>query len=72
MEERKELEKAIQELEAQRENLGDVAVEAALAGLYQKLSKLESPKTQTSSSESKTDRVGERRVVTVLFCDVAG
>ena len=65
--ERKQLEQAIAHLENQRAILGDAAVEAALAGLRQKLAALTSAQeTRVSSS------TGERRVVTILFCDVKG
>ena len=66
MTEREELEKAMAALDQQRSMLGDAAVEAALAGLQQKLSALEKgePASQTLT--------GERRIVTVLFCDVKG
>src|SRR5713226_8695563 len=66
MSEREELEQAMATLDGQRRLLGDAAVEAALAGLRQKLSALDKGETVSPS------RVGERRVVTVLFCDVKG
>jgi class 3 adenylate cyclase len=72
MEEREELEKAITRLEAQRDHLGDAAVNAALAGINQRLSDLDGSEVQVSAEKSTTERSTERRVVTVLFCDVAG
>lgn len=66
MSERQELEKAMAALDGQRTVLGDAAVEAALDGLKQKLSALgeQEPTSPTLA--------GERRVVTILFCDVKG
>ena len=46
MEEREELEKAITRLEAQRDILGDSAVDADLFGLYRRLSELNGLETQ--------------------------
>lgn len=66
MSERQELEKAMAALDRQRTMLGDTAVEAALEGLRQKLALLD--KGETASPPL----VGERRVVTILFCDVRG
>jgi class 3 adenylate cyclase/tetratricopeptide (TPR) repeat protein len=72
MEERKAIEQAISRLEAERDELGDVAVDAALEGLYRKLSELDGSEAQVSADTPTTEQTGERRVVTVLFCDVAG
>lgn len=66
MTEREELEKAMAALDQQRTLLGDAAVEAALAGLQQKLSELDKGKSASPAL------AGERRVVTILFCDVKG
>jgi class 3 adenylate cyclase len=66
MTEREELEKAMAALDGRRTVLGDAAVETALAGLRQKLAALDK-----GESTSPT-LAGERRVVTVLFCDVKG
>ncbi len=66
MSEREELERAVAALDSQRTALGDAAVEAALAGLRQKLAALD------SSSSPDPLLAGERRVVTILFCDVKG
>ena len=66
MTEREELEKAMTVLDQQRPVLGDAAVEAALAGLRQKLSALD------KGEPASPALAGERRVVTVLFCDVKG
>ena len=66
MEEREELERAVNRLEAQRDSLGDAAVEAALEGLRQKLAELFEPESVAAreATASKTD--AERRVVTIL------
>jgi class 3 adenylate cyclase len=72
MEEREELEKAITRLEAQRDILGDSAVDTDLFGLYRRLSELNGLETQGQVEAPLTMPAGERRVVTVLFCDVAG
>jgi class 3 adenylate cyclase/tetratricopeptide (TPR) repeat protein len=66
MTEREDLEKAMAALDQQRTVLGDAAVEAALAGLQQKLSALD------KGGPSSPTLAGERRVVTILFCDVKG
>jgi class 3 adenylate cyclase/tetratricopeptide (TPR) repeat protein len=59
MDEREQLEQAIAALEGQRVNLGDAAVEAAQQGLRQRLLAI-------------TQAEAERRVITILFCDVKG
>lgn len=66
MTEREELEKAMAALDQQRTVLGDAAVEAALAGLQQKLAALE------KGEPASPALAGERRVVSILFCDVKG
>lgn len=70
MNEREELERAIASVEAQRDSLGDDVADAALEGLRKKLD-------EVGDLESHGDRSfaaspGERRIVTVLFCDVTG
>lgn len=86
MEERDRLQKAVDLLEAQRDSLGDAVVEVALAPLHARLAALDEPPSESSSqppvepsSERHADRAGlaspftgERRVVTILFCDVRG
>jgi class 3 adenylate cyclase/tetratricopeptide (TPR) repeat protein len=67
MSESDQLEKAIAALEAQRASLGDEVVDAALAPLRQKLATLEKCKHQAEPAS-----VGERRIITILFCDVTG
>ncbi len=62
MEEREEIIRAIEQFDAQRDQLGDAATDAALAGLRQRLADL----------DAADKDAGERRVVTVLFCDVVG
>lgn len=67
MTERQQLEQAIAALEQQRAVLGDVAVEAALTGLRQKLQSLDelvSPLPPATAAQ--------RKYVTVLFADVSG
>jgi len=53
-------------LDGQRTALGDAAVEAALAGLREKLDALD------EGGKPSDSLAGERRVVTVLFSDVKG
>jgi class 3 adenylate cyclase/tetratricopeptide (TPR) repeat protein len=72
MEEREKLEQAITQMEAQREKLGDAAVDASLVKLYRKLSELNKFETRDHGETQTTEHLGERRVVTVLFCDVTG
>ena len=59
--EREQLEQAIAALEAQRAVLGDVATDAALAGIHRRLQALD---------KSHPDR--QRKQVTVLFADICG
>jgi class 3 adenylate cyclase/tetratricopeptide (TPR) repeat protein len=59
--EREQLESAILALEAQRETLGEGAVDAAVGGLRQKLADL--------AVQAPT---GQRKLVTILFADVSG
>jgi class 3 adenylate cyclase/tetratricopeptide (TPR) repeat protein len=72
MEEREELEQAITQLETQRESLGDAAVDASLVRLYRKLTELDKSGATNRTENQASEYIGERRVVTVLFCDVAG
>jgi class 3 adenylate cyclase/tetratricopeptide (TPR) repeat protein len=72
MEEREELEQAIEQLQGQRDTLGNAAVEAALNGIYQRLAVLDHSVAGEQIEDPATDHTGERRVVTVLFCDIAG
>ena len=72
MEERERIENAINQLEDQRETLGDAAVDASLVKLYRQLTELDNTKTRDPSRDQTAEHVGERRVVTVLFCDVTG
>ncbi len=72
MEKREQLENAIRELESQRETLGDAAVDAAIEGLQRKLSELNGSEFSLPAQIRKSEHLGERRVVTVLFCDIAG
>src|SRR5215211_2134852 len=80
--ERDQLEKAINLLETQRDELGDDVVETALAPLRARLAALNGqynePFIESRSDEDSADEHntalfdGERRVVTILFCDVQG
>jgi class 3 adenylate cyclase len=69
MTEREQLEQAITALEAQRASLGDAAVDAALAGLRQKLAALE---TDLTGFGNLSGLAGERKLVTVMFADISG
>ncbi|MDX1417618.1 MAG: adenylate/guanylate cyclase domain-containing protein, partial [Candidatus Promineifilaceae bacterium] len=70
MDERQQLEDAVAALNAQRAVLGDAAVDAALAGLRQKLAQLESGALEKNVSAAKLP--SERRFVTILFGDIMG
>jgi class 3 adenylate cyclase len=72
MPEREDIKQAIDRLETERENLGDSTVDAALAGLYRRLEELDESEIEVGTDEVKSGHTGERRVVTVLFCDVTG
>ncbi|MGB2693673.1 MAG: adenylate/guanylate cyclase domain-containing protein, partial [Dehalococcoidia bacterium] len=63
MSELSQLKLAIDALEAQRQTLGDEAVEAALVGLRERIAALDQA-SQTS--------VGERKQITVMFADLSG
>jgi len=65
--ERTQLEQAIVALEAQRPILGDAVVDTAVAPLQQKLDALAVPDRPAARG-----LVSERRIVTVLFCDMVG
>jgi class 3 adenylate cyclase len=65
------LEAAMAALEAQRAALGDAVADAALAPLRQQLAELRrSPGTAAGPASPSFE--GERRVVTILFADIAG
>jgi class 3 adenylate cyclase/tetratricopeptide (TPR) repeat protein len=72
MNEREELERAVKKLETQRDDLGDAAVDAALAGIYQRISFLDQSERGIETEKALSDHGRQRRVVTILFCDVAG
>ncbi len=74
MNERKQLEETITALEAKREALGNVVVETAIASLRAQLAALDAESTTgTRTTKLPTPSLpGERRVVTILFCDVKG
>jgi class 3 adenylate cyclase/tetratricopeptide (TPR) repeat protein len=80
LKERDQLEQAIAVLEAQRSVLGDTVVESVLASLRAKLASLDEPSGE-SLTEPEPGRIeghdrspltGERRILTILFCDVKG
>ena len=72
------LRQAIDHLEEQRSLLGDDAVDAAIAGLRQKLAELEaSPppvenKTDAPARARAPGAPAERKLVTILFADISG
>jgi predicted ATPase/class 3 adenylate cyclase len=68
--ERTQLEQAIVAVEAQRASLGDAAVDTVLEGLRQQLAELEDAETQRQPTAASSS--SERRIVTILFCDVTG
>jgi class 3 adenylate cyclase len=63
----KQLEQAIAALESQRANLGDKVVDAAQAALREKLNSL-----RQTQREKEVAPQSERRILTILFCDVTG
>ena len=67
MGEREQLQKAINDLERQRGILDDAVVDAALEPLKESLAKL-----MAGDKETETGVSAERRIVTILFCDVTG
>ena len=74
MTEREQLEEAIAALEVKREILGNAIVEKALAPLRERLAVLDAEaKPDFHTARQPTSSLsGERRVVTILFCDVKG
>jgi adenylate cyclase len=78
--EREAIEAAISALEQQRPVLGDAAVEAALAGLRQRLAELNGPAPAAAAPAvaaaparvAGLDLSGERKLVTVMFADISG
>ena len=72
MSEREDLEQAIATVEAQRATLGDAAVDSVLAGLRRKLAEVEEADKRPQMPAELQTSGGERRIVTVLFCDVTG
>ncbi len=71
MSDREDLEQAIAAVEAQRASLGDAAVDTVLAGLHRKLAELESAGSPALPGVELGED-SERRIVTMLFCEVAG
>ena len=72
MSEKERLIKTIATVEAQRSSLGDAAVDAVLAGLRRQLATLEEQERQAARQTAQQTAGGERRIVTVLVCDVKG
>ena len=74
MSEREQLLETIAELEAKREILGDDVVDQALAPLRTRLAELKvAPQAEAGvAGPSTAPLAGERRVVSILFCDVKG
>jgi class 3 adenylate cyclase/tetratricopeptide (TPR) repeat protein len=73
MDESEQLEQAIAALELQRAGLGDAVVDAAQAPLREKLAALMEGESLAEGDGRFTSNLsGERRIVTVLFCDVTG
>ena len=67
MAQREQLEKAIDELEKQRGILDDAVIDAALEPLKESLASL-----TAGDGGKESGAPAERRVVTILFCDVTG
>ena len=73
MNESEQLEQAIAALEDQRAGLGDTVVDAAQAPLRDKLAALTKEiSPPDDDGQPVSDASSERRIVTVLFCDVTG
>src|SRR5262245_17594896 len=72
MSKREQLEQAIAHLESQRATLGDAAVDAALAGLRQKLAAMDHHHVQDLPKPMTLALAGERKLVTVMFADISG
>ncbi|HEX9029777.1 MAG TPA: adenylate/guanylate cyclase domain-containing protein, partial [Anaerolineales bacterium] len=76
--EREQLEQAIAALEAQRAALGESVADQAIASLREKLAALQpetagaAPASSRPGAPTAVRRTGERRVITILFCDVKG
>ena len=72
--ERQQLQHAIAAVEAQRTNLGEAATETALAALKRQLEELDASDSVSTDPQPPTPgpQPGERRIVTILFCDVTG
>jgi class 3 adenylate cyclase len=64
-----QLESAIAALEAQRANLGDAVVGAALGPMQEKLAALSA---HPLSSTPRAGMEGERKLVTIMFADISG
>lgn len=65
MNEQMQLKTAVSTLENQRSILGNTAVDAAIAGLKQKLAELTTP-------SPKSTPIAERKFVTIMFADLSG
>ncbi len=71
MSDRSQLEQAISAVEAQRATLGEAAADTILEGLRQQLAQLEAAESQRQPKTAAPSS-SERRIVTILFCDVTG
>lgn len=76
MTEVEQLQQTLASLEEQRPLLGDVAVEAALSAVRQRLERLEHPDAPPDSPlpspREPSSLSGERKLVTVMFADISG
>ena len=72
MDEQRQLEQAIAQLEAQRPLLGDAVVDAAQAPLHKRLAELGASHSRDAPSKQSAPSAGERRQVTILFADISG
>jgi class 3 adenylate cyclase/tetratricopeptide (TPR) repeat protein len=66
------LERAIASLEEQRALLGDIAVDAATAGLRAKLASIDSQPAPRGPAAPPAPGAAERKLVTVMFADISG
>ncbi len=64
------LKNTIQTIESQRSSLGDAAVDPVLEGLNRQLAELEEQEQKRQLAIAAQSTGGDRRIVTVLICDV--
>ena len=72
MDERAQLEQSITRLEDQRAVLGDAAADTALDALREKLAALEDAENASGPEAAAPEMAGERKLVTIMFVDMAG